>query len=79
MEAYSKRVVRLLREWTTEAYEREPHRELTRLDESFAGRRSGAISSAELSQRVHEWESGPSRALFKHDTTAGEGICQRIL
>ena len=66
MTEYSKRVERLMREWLTEAYERELHRELTKLDESFAEWRNGAISSSELSHRIHEWERGPSRALFKH-------------
>jgi hypothetical protein len=42
----------------TEAYERELHRELTVLDESFA--------EWQLSHRIHKWERGPSRALFKH-------------
>ena len=50
----------------TEAYERELHRELTVLDESFAEWRRGAIGSGELSHRIHKWERGPSRALFKH-------------
>ena len=63
---YPKRVKRLIREWMTEAYERELHRELTVLDESFAEWRRGAIGSGELSHRIHKWERGPSRALFKH-------------
>jgi hypothetical protein len=66
MREYSKRIKRLIREWMTEAYERELHRELTKLDESFADWRRGAVSSGELSHRIHEWETGPSRALFKH-------------
>lgn len=66
MREYPKRIKRLIREWMTEAYERELHRELSQLDESFAEWRSGAINSGELSHRIHEWETGPSRALFKH-------------
>ena len=66
MREYPKRIKRLIREWMTEAYERELHRELTKLDESLAEWRRGAISSGELSHRIHEWETGPSRALFKH-------------
>ena len=66
MRQYPKRIKRLLREWMTEAYERELHRELTVLDERFAEWRSGTISSGELRHRIHEWERGPSRALFKH-------------
>jgi hypothetical protein len=66
MTEYSKSIKRLIREWTMEAYERELHRELTRLDESFTAWRDGDIGSGELSLRIHEWERGPSRALFKH-------------
>jgi hypothetical protein len=69
MREHSKRIKRLIREWMTEAYERELHRELTKLDESFAEWRRGTISSGELSHRIHEWETGPSRALFKHYNT----------
>jgi hypothetical protein len=50
----------------TEAYERELHRELTKLDQSFAEWRNGTISSGELSHRIHQYETGPSRELFKH-------------
>lgn len=66
MTNYSKRIKRLLREWMTEAYERELHRELTKLDQSFAEWRNGTISSGELSHRIHQYETGPSRELFKH-------------
>ena len=66
MKDYPKRIKRLLVEYMTEAYERELYRELTKLDESFAEWRNGAISSGELSHRIHEWDTGPSRALFKH-------------
>ena len=75
----------LIREWRREAYERELHRELTVLDESFTEWRSGAISSGELSHRIHEWERGPSRALFKHynhgpqDSTVAYAIVLGIL
>jgi len=54
MKEYSKRTKRLMREWMTEAYETELHRELTKLDESFAEWRRGAISSGELSHRIHQ-------------------------
>ena len=66
MREYPKRIKRLIREWMIEAYERELHRELSKLDESFTEWRNGAISSGELSHRIHEWETGPSRALYKH-------------
>ena len=65
MREYPKRIKRLIREWMTEAYERELHRELSKLEESMAEWRRGEISSGEMSHRIHEWETGPSRALFK--------------
>src|SRR5512136_99908 len=65
MNNYSKNIKRLLREYMTEAYERELHRELTKLDQSFAQWRAGAISSGELSHRIHQYETGPSRELYK--------------
>jgi hypothetical protein len=74
MREYSRRIKRLIREWMTEAYERELHRELTKLDESFAEWRRGAISSGELSHRIHQWETGPSRALFKHYNRGSQDV-----
>ena len=65
MAEYSKHIKRLLREYATAAYERELHRELSKLDQSFAEWRSGALSSGELSHRIHQYETGPSRELFK--------------
>jgi hypothetical protein len=65
MQELPKRLKRLIREWEEEAHERELHRELSKLDESFAEWRRGAIGSGEMSYRIHEWEIGPSRALFK--------------
>jgi hypothetical protein len=62
---YSPKVKKLLRQFWIEAYERELHRELTKLDQSFAEWRKGRISSGELSQRVHRYETGPSRELYK--------------
>jgi hypothetical protein len=64
MADYPKKIKRLLREWMTEAYERELHRELTKLDQTFGEWRSGKISSGELSYRIHQYERGPSRELF---------------
>jgi len=64
MTEYPKRIKRLLRETATAAHERELHRELTKLDQPFTEWRSGALSSAELSHRVHQYETGPSRELF---------------
>jgi hypothetical protein len=65
MRSYSKKIKRLLREYMTEAYERELHRELTKLDQSFTDWRTGTISSGELSYRVHQYETGPARELYK--------------
>lgn len=65
MEPYSKRIKRLLSAAKTEAYERELHRELTKLDASFEEWRRGEISSGELSYRVHQYERGPSRELYQ--------------
>ena len=65
MQSYSKNIKRLLREFMVEAYERELHRELLKLDQSFAEWRDGQISSGELSSRVHQYEVGPSRELYK--------------
>ena len=68
-----------------EAYERDLHRELTELDQSFAEWRNGAISSGELSHRIHEYETGPSRELFKqynygpHDMSVAYAIVVGIL
>ena len=65
MRDYPKKIKRLLREYATEAYERELHRELCVVDESFSEWRTGEISSGELSHRLHRYETIPSRELFK--------------
>ena len=65
MDDYSKRIKRLLREFAAEAYEKELSLELARLDESFAEWRDGKIISGELSDRIHQYETGASRELFK--------------
>jgi len=65
MSDYPKGIKRLLREYLSEAYERELRRELTRLDESFAEWRRGEISNRKLDDRIHEYETGPARALYK--------------
>lgn len=65
MADYPKPIKKLLREYLTKAYECELHRELTKLDRSFAEWRDGKISSGELSYQVHQYETGPSRELFK--------------
>ena len=84
-EAYPKNFKRLLHEWKAEAHERELCRELTKLDRYFAQWRVGEIGSGELSIRVHEYEVGPSRELFKrynngqHDFNVAYAIVTGIL
>jgi len=46
MTEYPKRIKRLLREYNTAAHKQELHRELGKLDRSFAAWRSGAPSAA---------------------------------
>ncbi len=65
MPDYTKRIKKLLHEWKCEAHERELHRELVKLDNRFTEWREGKIGSGELSIRIHEYETGPSRELFK--------------
>jgi hypothetical protein len=65
MSDYPKDIKRLLREFAIEAYEGELSRELARLDKSFLEWRDGKISSGELSHRIHQYEMGASRELFK--------------
>jgi hypothetical protein len=65
MQKYSRKIKHMLNEYLAQAYERDLHRELTKLDQSFAEWRDGKISSRELSQRIHQYERGPLRELFK--------------
>ena len=65
MSEYPKRIKRQLRELAAEAYERELERELKKLDQSFEEWRQDTIGSGELSYRVHQYETGPSRELHK--------------
>jgi len=65
MNDYSKHIKRLLRKYAAQAYERELHRELKRLDQSFAAWRAGEIGDDELNRCIHQYETGPSRELFK--------------
>jgi hypothetical protein len=62
---YSKGIKRLLREFAAEAYENELSRELAKLEKSFAEWREGKINSGELNHRIHQYETGASRELFK--------------
>ena len=65
MSDYPKPIKRLLNQYLGEAYERELQRELSKLERSFSEWRSGQIGSGELSDRIHQYEHGPSRALYK--------------
>lgn len=65
MNDYPKNIKRMIREFAVEAYEKELSRELVRLDESFEEWRMGKIKSGELSDRIHQYETGASRELFK--------------
>lgn len=65
MQALSKRVKHLLNEYAGEAYERELHRELSKLDGEFQKWREGQLSSGEMGERIHQYEIGPSRELHK--------------
>ena len=62
---YPKSIKRLIRQYLEQAYERELHRELSKLDQSFTEWREGAIGSGELSDRIHQYETKPSRELWK--------------
>lgn len=74
MQDYPKKIKRLLREFLAEAHERELQRELAKLDQSFSAWRSGHISSGELSHRIHQYETGPSRELYKRYDTPSPDI-----
>ena len=82
---YPKTIKRLLRRFASEAYERELHRELTRLDLSFTEWRNGTIRSGELNELILGYERGPSRQLFKRyndnpgDTAVAYAIVTGIL
>src|SRR5215207_1731610 len=85
MNDYPKRIKRLLREFAAEAYEKELSRELGRLGESFAEWRDGKIKNGELSDRIHQYETGVSRELFnkynegKNDFNVAYAIVTGIL
>jgi hypothetical protein len=85
MNDYPKSIKRLLREFAAEAYEKELSRELARLDASFAEWRDGKIHSGELSDRIHQYETGTSRELFnkynegKNDFNVAYAIVTGIL
>jgi hypothetical protein len=85
MRKYPKRIKRLLAEFVAEAYERDLRHALAELDQAFAEWRNGRISSADLSRRIHDYEKGPSRDLFKlydgnpHDMVVAHALVTGIL
>jgi hypothetical protein len=64
-QTYSKRIKRLLREYNAQLYEAELHQALALLDMDFSAWRSGEITSAELNRRIHAYETGTARDLYK--------------
>jgi hypothetical protein len=70
---YPKSIKRLIRKYLEEAYERELHRELCKLDQSFTEWREGSIDNGELSYRIHLYETKPSRELWKRYNYGDEG------
>jgi len=81
MQTYSKKIKRLIREYMAEAYERELHRELMKLDQSMNEWREGKISNGEMSHRIHLFEVGPSRELFEryNDSPADMNVSYAIV
>jgi hypothetical protein len=65
MRYYPKPIKKALRDLAGEAYERELRHELGKLDKSFNAWRSGELTSGELNDRIHDYESGPAREMFK--------------
>jgi hypothetical protein len=63
------------------AYERELHRELMKLDQSMAEWREEKINNSEMSHRIHLYEVGPSRELFKqyNDSPADMNVSYTIV
>lgn len=62
---FTKKIKRTFREYAIEAYESELQRELNKLDQGFNEWRNGEISSGELSHRLHQFEIGVSKDLYK--------------
>lgn len=81
MSDYPKPIRRLLRETMGQAYEKELRRELSNLDQSFAEWREGKIDSGELSHRIHQYEVGPARELYKlyNDTPPDMAVAYAIV
>ncbi len=65
MQHYPGSIKRMLRKYATEAYEKELHRELSKLERHFEAWKTGTISSGEFSHLIHQYERGPLRELYK--------------
>jgi hypothetical protein len=64
---------RALREVARAAYEEELRRALVPLAAAFDAWRTAAITSGDLTQRIHEFHNGPARELFtKYDSRSVE-------
>ena len=74
MRKYSKAIKHLLHENALEAYERELHRELTKLDISVSEWRAGKIGSGELSYRIHQYETGVSKELYNRYNSGDDDL-----
>ncbi len=74
MPDYPKPIKKLLRQYAEVAYERELRVELGKLAESFTAWQSGGITSWDLSDRIHEYYVGPSRALYGRYTRGSDDI-----
>ena len=64
MRDYPKPIKQRLRGLMALAYERELQRELRTLDQQFAAWRAGHLSSGAVSHQVHQFDTGPARALW---------------
>ena len=64
MQGYSKSVKRSLRQLAATAHEREVGVHLSRLAESFAQWQAGTLETWDLTDQIHQFHNGPSRALF---------------
>jgi hypothetical protein len=65
MNSQPKRIKRQLKKLLVEAYENELTIELTKLATKFDEWKEGEISAGELSYLIHEYDTGPSRDMFK--------------
>lgn len=85
MREYPKPIKRLIREYAARAYEAELGQALGELEAQFTRWRSGAISAAELSDRLHAFHRGPARELWSRynarigDTLVAHAIVTGLL